>query len=286
MQISQGLLNIATCARKFQYLYLDQLSVPISAEQQDRLDWGTRFHLLMQRHTLGLPLDGFETAAEPINAAEYQMLRSVDRLIQSSPDLFRSQPDSQRYSEHRRTLSYQGHILTVVYDLLILTPDRAQIIDWKTYPRPQSADRLQHHWQTQLYLYVLVETSQLPPEQVTMTYWFVHTDPTLTNSTLTNPDSANPDSANPDSQDSQRPQSLQFSYSTTWHQQIQQQLAALLEQVDRWTAAYTQGNSLPQSGKLSQQCDRCAFQQRCQPELDAQLALAHHDLREIPEIFT
>lgn len=274
MQISQGLLNIATCARKFQYLYLDQLSVPISAEQQARLDWGTRFHLLMQRHTLGLPLDGLETAAEPINAAESQMLQSVDQLIQSSPDLFCSQPDTQRYSEHRRTLSYQGHILTVVYDLLILTPDRAQIIDWKTYPRPQSADRLQHHWQTQLYLYVLVETSQLLPEQVTMTYWFVHTDPTLTK----------PDGANPDSQNSQRPHSLQFSYSTAWHQQIQQQLAALLEQVDRWTAAYAQGNPLPQSGKLSQQCDRCAFQQRCQPELDTQLALAHQDLREIPEI--
>jgi ATP-dependent exoDNAse (exonuclease V) beta subunit len=59
-------------------------------------------------------------------------------------------------------------LLTVIYDLLIEAEDNAQILDWKTYPQPKEQNRLAKDWQTRLYLYVLAETSDYLPEQISM----------------------------------------------------------------------------------------------------------------------
>jgi CRISPR/Cas system-associated exonuclease Cas4 (RecB family) len=55
----------------------------------------------------------------------------------------------------------------------VLFPDRAEILDWKTYPQPAKKAKIIDHWQTKLYLYVLAETSHYEPDQLSMTYWFV-----------------------------------------------------------------------------------------------------------------
>ncbi len=258
MQLSQGVLNLlSTCPRKFQYVYLDQLAVPMPLEQQERLAWGKWFHLLMQQHVMGLPFAALP--ANPMQTDEQLIQQSVDRFINEIPALWQASPDITRQSEHCRTLYYQGHLLTVIYDLLILQPDQAQILDWKTYPRPLKADRLIDNWQTQLYLFVLVQTSHYKPEQISMTYWFVHQD--------------------------QTPQSLRLDYSSHLYQQTQQKLTAILNQLDRWLEAYQQGCALPQTGKTAGHCDRCTFHDRCQQETSdlGTLNLARPDISGIVE---
>ncbi len=66
------------------------------------------------------------------------------------------------------------------FDLLIITPERVLIIDWKTAERPPSRDQLLTRWQTKLYPYVVVQASaeltgeEIPPERVQMVYWFAN----------------------------------------------------------------------------------------------------------------
>ncbi len=259
LHLSQGLLNLLTlCPRKFQYTYLDQLNVPIAPEQQERINWGNRFHLLMQQQELGLKLD---SAGSP---DDRQICRSVEAFIQSVPELFPpdSDPAASRQSEHGRSLHFQGYLFTVIYDLLILDPHQAQILDWKTYPRPQKSDWLLQNWQTRLYPFVLAETSHYTPDQISMTYWFVQPSP-----------------------DGLKPQCFKFSYSEADHQRTHQDLTILLEQFTSHLQQY-QANRHPFPQTLSHRpCEVCAFALRCQrgqpqPQEEASLVT----LEEIPEV--
>lgn len=242
MRLSQGQLNLLqTCPRKFQQIYLDQLSSPPTPEQQIRQAWGSQFHLLMQQRELGLPI-------EALVQEDAQLQRCFAAFMQVAPDILTTVGDREavvlRESEHRRTMSLDGFLLTVIYDLLILETDQAQIFDWKTYPRPQSVDRLAQDWQTRLYPFVLTETSEYQPEQISMTYWFVQAqdEPTQT----------------------LRPQALTFTYSEALHQQNWQALTQLLSQLHQWLDRYQAGEPFPQVAPNSSECGSCHFSGRCQ----------------------
>lgn len=269
MPLSQGQLNLlAICPRRFQYIYLDQFGSSTPPDQQERLTWGNRFHLLMQQRELGLPVAPLPLLADPpsSNSAEseiWQVQQCVNAFINAAPDLFQSQPESVRQAEHRRTFHVQGYLITVVYDLLILDQASAQILDWKTYPRPQQADRLASNWQTRLYPFVLAQTSDYLPEQISMTYWFVQ----------------------PIEAASLTPQPLKFTYSSTLHQQTQQDLTQMLDQLTAWLDRYQAGESLPQVAESTGHCQTCLFAIRCQrgqPQAIAQTPLpALADIEEV-----
>lgn len=231
--LSQGQLNLLeTCPRKYQHTYLEQLGVPVSPEQQDRLTWGSRFHLLMQQRELGLPV---ETLVEE----DAQLQHRVTALIKAASDVLTPNPQTFRESEHCRTLNFQDYILTVIYDLLIEDEIKAQILDWKTYPLPQKKAYLAKDWQTRLYLFVLAETSDYLPEQISMTYWFVKSQP--------------------------QPQSLGFTYNRTKHEKTRQELSHLLTQLNAWLEDYYQkGISFPQVSPGKNYCRNCNFAVRCQ----------------------
>lgn len=256
-RISQGQLNLLqVCPRKFQQTYLDQLATPLPPEQQERITWGSRFHLLMQQRELGLPID--------LILAENPELEQVyHRFVATAVEIFNPNPAQQilRESEHQITLNFQGFLLTVVYDLLILEQHQARIFDWKTYPRPQNRQGLAQNWQTLLYPFVLAETSHYQPEQISMTYWFVQG----------------------------QPQSLTFTYNQAQHLQIKADLSQLLDQLSIWLTAYQEfGIEFPQVPNYSQVCEKCHFTLRCQREkshqpleLDSNYQL---DLSEIEEV--
>jgi hypothetical protein len=168
MPLTQGhLKQLETCPRRFQYSYLEQVTVPNDPAVLERQQWGTQFHLVMQQRELGL-------SVAAMLAKDPELEVAVNRLLETAPELFSApRPDDFRRSEHRRQLAFNGYLLTVIYDLLIMTPQQAQIVDWKTYLRPPHQAQLEQDWQTRLYLYVLVETTELTPEQVSMSYWFV-----------------------------------------------------------------------------------------------------------------
>ncbi|MEB3339017.1 MAG: PD-(D/E)XK nuclease family protein [Leptolyngbyaceae bacterium] len=243
MRLSQGHLNVLdTCPRKFQYTYLDQLGGLTTPEQQTRLAWGSRFHLLVQQRELGLPI-------EPLIQADEELQACFTAFVEGATEVFQG-PWLARHSEHPRSLEFQGHGLTVVYDLLLLSETQADILDWKTYARPQTPRWLAQNWQTRLYPYLLAETSHYLPEQISMTYWFVQ--PFVRHQ----------------EEQAISPTKLKFSYSDTLHQEIHQRLTELAEQVTEWLQAYQAGNFFPQIPETAGHCQTCPFVIRCDRHSD------------------
>ncbi len=239
IRLSQRHLKIlATCPRQFEHTYLDRLTLPMAPNQQVKTQLGSDFHLLMQQRELGLPI-------EPILADSPQLRGWLQAILTTAPELFRSDAKVWRESEHVRTLSIGNYLFTVIYDLLILNPDRAEIIDWKTYPLPRYKKDLSSEWQTRLYLYLLVETSGYLPKQMTFTYWFIQSSP--------------------------QPKSVQISYTLKQHRETHQDLLTLLDKLTDWLATDLPGGiSTKQTGGLFPQvdlatdiCAHCSFAPRC-----------------------
>lgn len=233
--LSQGQLNIwTTCPRKFQHYYWDSLGLPADSVQQERLELGAKFHLLMQQRELGLDITA---------------LAQSDRNLQQWLLAFANAPpvmiDGDRHCEHCRTLSLavhgQEHVLTAIYDLLILGKHSAQILDWKTHQRPLSQLDLAANWQTRLYLYILANTTDYAAEQLSMTYWF-----------------ANSASA------------VVVTYDRDKHQQTEQDLSQLLQDM----AAAIASQSFAQLPLGHPECNKCEFAYRCQRAKEEQASLA------------
>ncbi|MEL7036645.1 MAG: PD-(D/E)XK nuclease family protein [Cyanobacteria bacterium J06592_8] len=246
MKLSQQHLNtFSTCPRRFQYTYLELLISPLSPDKEERLTWGNRFHLLMQQRELGLPIDN-------LIDEDSELGKDLKALVNAAPDLFNqdsnidSSEQNFREAEHQRTLTFGNHLLVGVYDLLIAEKNTAQILDWKTYPRPQNPTRIIQNWQTRLYPYLLVETHNYLPEQVSMTYWFVQ------------------------SRKNYKPQSLELPYNNQKHQQTHQDLSELIDKLDDYLLRYEQGEFFPQIEITAQSCQSCPFALRCQriPEIE------------------
>jgi hypothetical protein len=254
LRLSQsGLNTLATCPRRFQHTYLEQLKTPIELEQQERSTWGSQFHLLMQQRELGLPINTFSTD----DPTTLELQESVNALMNTAPHLFVTNPQTWREAEHCRTLRFGQYLLTVVYDLLITTPENATILDWKTYLIPENHKKIARNWQTRLYLYLLAETSEYAPEQIAMTYWFVKLPST--------------------------PQSLTLKYSQGQHEQTQQDLEELLLCLDDWLAAYfDRGQLFPQVSPTKGYCQYCAFASRCKRTSETEVA--SYSVTEIEEV--
>jgi hypothetical protein len=244
-RVSQGQLNVLqTCPRKFQYTYLEKSSAPIAPEQQTKIAWGNRFHLLMQQRELGLPVESL-LQEDPV------MERCYRGLLDAAPELFhgsdRGNDDVFREAEHCRTLQFfNGYLLVAVYDLLIAEKNTAKILDWKTYPLPTNPRYVEENWQTKLYPFLFAETSDYLPEQISMSYWFVRS-------------AGNPEFG-------QSSLSLRFAYNTDKHDRIRQQLARLLNKLTEWLQAYEErGEPFPQVPvRASGLCQGCPFAIRCQ----------------------
>lgn len=206
IRLSQSHLNLLSiCPPKFQQVYLDCLGSLPAPEKQDSMQWGNRFHLLMQQRELTLPI-------ESLLATDLELHSSLTALIQAAPEL-EPDPHIWREAEHCRTLSMGDFLFTVIYDLLIAKTDQATILDWKTYRQPPKSKNLALNWQTRLYLYVLGETSEYEPEQIQMTYWFVK---------------------------SGSPKSMTFNYGQQQHLQTEQELTVLLADLTTWLQDYQQ----------------------------------------------
>ena len=232
-RLSQGQLNLLeTCPRKFQYIYVDQCGSPVSPEQQERLTWGSYFHLLMQQRELGLPIDSLLKDNPQLN-------HWVTALMDAAPEIFARHAQSFRDAEHCRTVTMQGYLLTVIYDLFIEDEKSAQIFDWKTYPLPTNRYRLAKDWQTRLYRYVLADTSDYLPEQISMTYWFVKSQP--------------------------RPQCITFAYDRVQHEKTRADLTELLTRLSGWLHRYHNDHiPFPKVPISSGKCGNCSFAVRCQ----------------------
>lgn len=261
MRLSQRHLKVLeTCPRQFEYLYFDRLALTVSPYQQVKSQLGSDFHLLMQQRELGLPI-------APILERAPQQQAWMQAILTTAPELFESEPQTWRESEHIRTLAIDNYLFTVIYDLVILQPDchkdslhqQANIIDWKTYPLPKNKKELDRDWQTRLYAYVLAETSDYLPKQIAFTYWFIQSSP--------------------------QPKSVRIGYTLKQHQQTKSDLHDLLSKLTTWVDAYrTDREHFPQVATSAGVCQRCSFADRCgrDPELAESTTLANLTLADIP----
>ncbi len=233
LRLSQGQLNLLErCPRQFQHTYLEQLHSPPDPEHEQRQNQGSRFHLLMQQHEMGLSIDDFLQA-------DNQLQIWMEAFAQAAPEIW--QPgvgvDTFRDSEHYRTLQVNNHLLTVIYDLLIADAQQAQILDWKTYAKSPHKSKLEQNWQTRLYMYVLAETSHYPPENISMTYWFV--------------------------QSQAKPEKITFTYDTAQHGKTGKKLQQLLQKLNKYLQGYDKGKQLPQVPEGRKICEYCQYATRC-----------------------
>lgn len=240
-RLSQGHLTLlSTCPRKFQHVVLEQLSSPNPPEEQERLNQGSRFHLLLQQWQLELPVESFVQEDAQLNIWFNGFLQAAPQIL-TLPTNDRTEEQTALYqTEHQRTLEFQGCLLTVVYDLLISNPHQARILDWKTYPRPRNSQWLRQNWQTRLYPFVLAETSPYAPEDISMVYWFFQSQ------TSDSP-----------------PQRLVLQYDRAQHEQTRQDLTHLLTQLTSWWEQYQRGVSFPQVTVGATACEDCNFAVRC-----------------------
>lgn len=235
-QLSQNHLHLlSTCPRKFQYTYLEQFTSPCLPQRQNNLNLGNRFHRLMQQRELGLPV-------EKLLATDKQLATSFQALAAVAPQIVFPQPQTWRKAEHRRTYLKGNFLLVGIYDLLILSQNKAEIIDWKTYAQPPHSENLANHWQTRLYKYLLAETSHYSPEQIQFTYWFIHVP--------------------------QQPTAVTFSYNHTEHEKTEEDLNQLLTQLTTYYKKY-QINQVPFPQVEPEQgvCIECPFTRPCQRHL-------------------
>lgn len=234
IQLSQShLQTLSTCPRRYQHTYIDQLLIPdiVTRPKQDE-ELGQQFHLLMQQHWLGLDV-------APVLAASPQLKQRFEAFQQRPPKLIAGD----RLTEYRRMLKLGHYLLVSVFDLLTLNSEAAQIVDWKSYRKPKSSDRLRKSWQTKLYLFILAETSALNFANISMTYWFASTHTPQESPTYT------------------------FQYSEEQHRQTHQQLLTLLGNLDRWRYQLEEGHDFP-SGDHSKddgRVDQCPCQRFSQP---------------------
>jgi hypothetical protein len=282
LTLSQAHLSLLDgCPREFQYRILDRLSGPIEPEVQSRLAWGAMVHRLIEQQSLGLDLGPLLQLHPEFRSPLERLGRSIGPSGAGFP--VASSSADRYYSEHPRQLQLGGFALMAVYDGLLLTAERAEIFDWKSYAQPRRSAALIDHWQTRLYLYLLVETSDYRPDQVAMTYWFVGESPGEL--ARESPDPVLNPVLNPVLDPAAT--CLRVTYDDRQHQQTQRDLLERLARLARWLADY--GVAQDNGGSITDQpiqirgfeqvadrsrCGTCAFVARCGrdavPELDWQ----------------
>lgn len=170
----QSLQDYVDCPRRFQLRYvLGQQWPAVEAEpitEHERfIEQGAEFHLLVQRHLLGIP-------AEKLTPRDPLLARWWDAYLHYPPP---NLPATQRLPEILLSASLDTQRLMARFDLLAIEPGvRVVIIDWKTTRRRTARRMLAERLQTKVYPFVLVEAGaylfggKIEPEQVSLTYWF------------------------------------------------------------------------------------------------------------------
>lgn len=174
-----NLQDFVDCPRRFELLHVLHLPWPAIQsepvlEQEWHMELGQRFHQLVHRHQLGLPLDAIESGIDDGVLGTWWQ-NYLQHQLENIPQT--------RYPEWMLAAPFAGYRLVAKYDLLAISPgERAVIVDWKTNRFRPKPSTLKERVQTRLYRYLLVKAGRglygretIPPEAVEMIYWFTET---------------------------------------------------------------------------------------------------------------
>lgn len=176
-----SLQDYVDCPRRFELRYIEGVRYPsLEAEpalkHEEHMRQGAQFHKMVQQHLVGVPADRLAKSVR-----DDEVLRSWWETFTVSG--LKGLPE-QRQVETTLATSIGEYRLIAKYDLLAIDPDgHALIIDWKTSHKIASKHWLEKRLQTIVYRYVLAQAGAhlygekpIPPENISMTYWFVGHD--------------------------------------------------------------------------------------------------------------
>lgn len=232
------------CQRRFQLRYLEAVPWPamsLEPEAEKARNLGNRFHQMLNRHFLGLPV----TAGEAI---EPELDRWWKLFLEWEPTL----PDGSRYPEFTLTIPVGEHFVVGRLDLLIIAEGQARIFDWKTGARPRSLKQLWGDLQTHLYLTIVVEGAEvigesLNPDDVSLTYWY----------------------------SGDRPKTVNLRYDATKHRHFWYEIQEVVSQIDTMMSQKKDWSLTSDHSR----CGRCPYQIICNRQAGA-LDLSDWDAKE------
>ncbi|MGH2413065.1 MAG: hypothetical protein ACRDEA_05125 [Microcystaceae cyanobacterium] len=134
-------------------------SKPLKTTPTDR-----RFHQLIKQSLLGLPL---EKLLE--DQPQYQLWF---KQVQSEAPSIWTLPTNQKATDYTINYCDKDVRLCSTYDLLLVETEKAEIIRWTTAASMPLSDLIGHP-STQLDLFLLRQTFEYPPEQISLSYWFL-----------------------------------------------------------------------------------------------------------------
>jgi hypothetical protein len=110
-------------------------------------------------------------------------------------------------------------------------------------------------------MYVLAETSEYLPENISMTYWFI--------------------------QSSGQPQKIKFTYDRNQHRKIAEELSELLSNLTVWLREYQNNQPFPQILDSRKICHRCQYVARCERQQINKTEIVEESIpnfEQIPEV--
>jgi len=176
-----SLQDYVDCPRRFELRYIEGVRYPsLEAEpalkHEEHMRQGAQFHKMVQQHLAGVPSDRLATSVHDDEVLSAWWETFTAEGLKGVPE--------QRYAEITLETAIGDYRLIAKYDVLAIDPDgRAMIIDWKTSHKISSKHWLGKRLQTIVYRYVLAQAGAhlyddkpIPPENISMTYWFVGHD--------------------------------------------------------------------------------------------------------------
>jgi len=171
----QNLQDYSDCRFRFLLKYIKKLDWPaVESEpvvlQEARMELGQQFHRLVQQYFIGVDI---ETLSSSIHSPELAAWWEVFLALKLN------ETDGEKHAEKMLSVPINGQRLLAKYDLLIVnTPGRFTIYDWKTSVYQQSRQNLFTRLQSRVYPYVLRQSIENSPAgesgspDIEMIYWF------------------------------------------------------------------------------------------------------------------
>jgi PD-(D/E)XK nuclease superfamily len=159
-------------------------------------------NLVLQQISMGLSLDSL--------FIEYPQVKKAATFAQPYIDI----PGSKYWDEYL-LLNYQNIRLQAQYDLIVYDDNQVTGIDWRNQIKNISPQELEKSMSTQLQLFILCETTNLAPEQISLIY--LNLD---------------------------REKVCQFAYSSEKHSQFQNRINSILQEYAKNKQKKTQKQNL------------------------------------------
>ncbi|MBE9017560.1 hypothetical protein IQ272_15720 [Chroococcidiopsidales cyanobacterium LEGE 13417] len=161
LQLDANMLELlAADPQKFQGDFIEPQFFPAPSNLVEDRKEIERFGLVLQQLLMGLPV-------EPLLQAYPKIAGWIDRVLPIA-----SVPARTKQVNTWRQKLIQGALIIAHYDLLILGDQKAIVVNWRSDRNIPRSGQLENSWEAQLQLFLLTETEEILPNNVSLIYCF------------------------------------------------------------------------------------------------------------------